>query len=70
LNGHNNVKLRSWKFFRCRNDKLRIIQNHGPNEDVDPIILKKRVIYWEQKNNVTFNKKRTQSKRRKSCRKK
>jgi hypothetical protein len=52
------IELRSWKFFRCTNGKLKIIEKTSITEDGDPELEKKRVAYWGQRNDVTFVRKK------------
>jgi hypothetical protein len=60
-----NIKLKSWKFLRCANGKLRIRMIRGDEKAIDPIMGKKRVLYWEQNNNATFERKIIPRKERK-----
>jgi hypothetical protein len=48
--------LKSWKFFRSTNGKVRIVQVR--KKDEDPKLEKKKIAYWGKQNNVTFTKKR------------
>jgi hypothetical protein len=45
--GYNNkyMHIRGWKFFRCTNGKLRIVQKSSNDEEIDPDMEKKRINY-------------------------